>query len=88
MTDFGKPLAKNQLQTKAVAETPVVPKSRLRLGTIVECRLELAKIYRQAKTRRLKLEDATRLAFILTSIANMIRNSEIEERIEALEKLR
>lgn len=61
------------------------PRSRLRLGTVRECRRELAKLYVEARRGEIEPSDATRLAYLLTSLANMIRDSEMEERIEALE---
>ncbi|MDR3413287.1 MAG: hypothetical protein P4L87_20430 [Formivibrio sp.] len=61
------------------------PRSRLRLGTIRECRRELAKLYVDARCGAIETADATRLAYLLTSLANLIRESEMEERIEALE---
>ena len=59
---------------------------RLRLGSIREVRRELIKVYAMAKSGRLATSDASRLAFLLQSLANMIKDSELEQRIEALEK--
>ena len=61
------------------------PRSRMRLGTVRECRRELAKLYVEARRGTIEPSDATRLAYLLTSLANMISDSEMEERIEALE---
>lgn len=61
------------------------PRPRLRLTTVREVRRELAKLYTEARTGKIETSDATRLAYLLTSLANMIRDSEMEERIEALE---
>jgi hypothetical protein len=61
------------------------PRSRLRLGTVRECRRELAKLYVEARRGEIEPADATRLAYLLTSLASMIRDSELEARIEALE---
>jgi len=61
------------------------PLSRLRLGTVRECRREMARLYIEARRGEVETSTATRLAYMLTSLANMIRDSELEKRIAALE---
>jgi hypothetical protein len=61
------------------------PRSRLRLGTVRECRRELARLYIEARTGVLEASTATRLAYMLTSLSNMIRDTELEKRIAMLE---
>lgn len=59
---------------------------RLRLGSIREIRRELVKIYGLAKSGMMPTQDASRLTFMLQALSNMIRDSELEDRIAALEK--
>lgn len=61
------------------------PKRRLRLGTVRECRRELAKLYAEAREGKIPLSAATKLTFILNTLANMIRDADLEERIATLE---
>jgi hypothetical protein len=75
--------------TKAV-EGKLIPanpaRSRLRLGSIREVRRELQKVYESAKNGRMTTQDAGRLTYILQTLAGMIRDSDLEERIEKLEQ--
>jgi hypothetical protein len=61
------------------------PRSRLRLGTVRECRRELARLYIEARTGVIEASTATRLAYMLTSLSTMIRDTELEKRIAMLE---
>lgn len=61
-------------------------RSRLRLGSIREVRRELVKIYESAKSGRMSTQDAGRLTYILQSLASMIRDSDLESRIQKLEQ--
>jgi hypothetical protein len=56
-----------------------------RLDTLPRVRRELAKLYREARQRRLDVGDATRLAYVLQVIAKILEGSELERRLEALE---
>lgn len=67
-----------------VLSAPPTP-SRPRLNTVRECRRELAKVYVDAKSGRMETQTATRLCYLLTSLAAMIRDGELEDRVRALE---
>ena len=82
-TEIGNENALQVIPTKDIS-TPT-PRSRLRLGTVRDCRRELAKVYVDARRGAIEPSDATRLAYLLISLANLIRDSEMEERIEVLE---
>lgn len=60
--------------------------TRLRLGNIKDCRRELAKVYADARKGAIAAQDATRLTYILVAISNMIKDSDLEERISKLEE--
>lgn len=65
------------------------PKSeRIRLGNIKDVRYEIAKVYREARAGLMPTQEATRLVYMLISLGNMIRDSELEERIVKLEKIK
>lgn len=59
---------------------------RLRLGSIREVRRELIKVYGLAKAGRLPTQDASRLVFMLQALAGMIKDHELEQRIQVLEQ--
>ena len=56
------------------------------LVTIGSIRKELAAVYREGRMGKLDLSKATRLTFILQTLARLIQADEIEQRLAALEK--
>ncbi len=65
-----------------------VPTPQLKLATIDDCRREMARVYREAKTAKLDMADASRLVYMLTSIAKMIELGQLEQRITQLEGIK
>ena len=65
-----------------------VPTPQLKLATIDDCRREMARVYREAKTAKLDMADASRLVYMLTSIAKMIELGQLEQRITQLEEVK
>lgn len=63
-----------------------VPTPQLKLATIEDCRREMARVYRDARTATTDTADASRLVYILTSIAKMIEIGQLEQRITILEE--
>jgi hypothetical protein len=60
-----------------------------RLNTLVHCRAELGKLYRECRKREGRFPDAltgSRLAIILASVQKVIELSSFEERLVALER--
>jgi hypothetical protein len=61
-------------------------RSRLRLDSLDRVRREMAKLYRAAAYDRTRdVNDASKLAHILTMIARILEGSDLEKRIAALE---
>lgn len=56
-----------------------------RLDSLEAVRRELAAVYRAARRGDMDSRDATRLAYVLDRIANLIEASDIEARITAIE---
>ncbi len=63
----------------------VIPTPQLKLATIEDCRREMARVYRDARTGQADTADASRLVYMLTSIAKMIEIGQLEQRLTALE---
>lgn len=63
-----------------------IPTPQLKLATIEDCRREMARVYRDARTGKAETADASRLVYMLTSIAKMIEVGQLEERLNALEE--
>lgn len=70
----------------STSSTPCKPE-RIRLGNIRDVRHEAARVYREARNGVIPAQEATRFIYMLLSLSNMIKDSELEERITALEKL-
>ena len=67
-----------------VKKLPASP--RLRLETCQDCRRELKKIFIAMRNGEIAATTGTRLAYILDLTSRMIERTELERRIEALEK--
>lgn len=56
------------------------------LNTIHRVRAEMARLYKEARSEQIKSEDASRLTFILMSLARLIEQSDLEARLTQLER--
>jgi len=65
---------------------PYIPRAPGPLATTGDVRTELAKVYRDVRTRKIPSGEGTKLAYILMAIARIIEGAEMERRIEELEK--
>jgi hypothetical protein len=63
-----------------------VPTPQLKLATIEDCRREMARVYRDARSATTDTANASRLVYMLTSIAKMIEIGQLEQRLIALEE--
>ena len=59
--------------------------TRAKLQTAGDVSSELAKLYREARNKKLDVSDASRLANILSILSRILGDTELEKRIEALE---
>lgn len=65
--------------------SPPSPRLRIKLVTAEDCRRELAKLYREARGKRLDVGDASRLANVLQIMSRLIDTSDLEARVAQLE---
>nr|WP_164503148.1 hypothetical protein [Nitrosomonas sp. JL21] len=66
---------------------PAEPTSRqIKLVTVMDCKREMARVYRDSRQGRIDIQDGTRLVYMLAQVGKLIEVSELEKRIEALEK--
>ena len=56
------------------------------LETLTDVRREMARVYRQMRHGRIESQDATRMTYVLTQIAKIIQTSELDARVEAVER--
>lgn len=71
---------------KVVVLPPPRQKGSIALTKMHHIRTELANIYREARSGKIDLGDATKLTYILREIGRVIEGSDLEERIAALEE--
>jgi hypothetical protein len=62
------------------------PTPRLNLSTSEDVRREMAKVYREARSRQIEPSEATKLVFILTQILRAHEQVVLEGRITNLEQ--
>ena len=62
------------------------PSPRLNLSTSEDVRREMAKVYREARSRQIEPSEATKLVFILTQILRAHEQVVLEGRIAELEQ--
>ena len=63
-----------------------VPTPQLKLASLEDCRREMARVYRDARTGMTDTANASRLVYMLTSIAKMIEIGQLEQRLPILEE--
>ena len=73
------------LESLGYLEEPTPPK--INLSSCEDVRREMARIYREARTGKLPISDATRLSYILVQIIKVHELVVLEKRIDALECL-
>ena len=77
----------NASQTRAETSSPVEPRRvRCKLNSIDDVKAKLGRIYREAKGGTRDVADVSKLANILSILGRMIEGSDLERRLEALEK--
>lgn len=77
-------LSKNK-GNQAPPSPPV--RRKIVLTKIGHVRAELSRLYSEARHKEISVSDATRLGYLLSSLAKVIRDSDVEQRLEAIEKL-
>jgi hypothetical protein len=58
----------------------------MRLATIDDVKRELAKLYRETRAQRIDTQDASRMANMLAILGRLIEGSDLEARLDALER--
>ena len=60
--------------------------SRIDLKSIDDVRLEMARVYREMRSKAIETQDGTRLVYVLAAMGKLIELHEIEVRISKLEE--
>lgn len=64
---------------------PAGTRYRAKLDTATDCRREMAKVYRESRSGIIDVAEASKFVWMLSSIATVIKTSDIELRLDALE---
>lgn len=59
---------------------------RLRLSTVADCKREIKRVYIAARNGELPTSEAGKLVWIISTMANLIADAELEARVERLER--
>lgn len=59
---------------------------RCKLQTAADCRKQMARIFRESRSGLIDVQEAAKLTWILSSIANTIKINEFELRLLAIEQ--
>lgn len=70
------------------AEPSPSPKAsnRLRLSTLADCKREIRRLYIDARNGELPTAEAGKFVWMISTLANLIADNELEERLERLER--
>ncbi len=72
----------------AAATLPPAKRYRHRLNSLGDIKKEMGRLYREARTGSVDVQDAAKLTWCLQAIAKTIESSDLEQRITALENQR
>ena len=82
---------KKETKQPEVIEGEVIPTNttptQIKLSPAMDCKREMARVYRDSRQGRIDIQDGTRLVYMLAQIAKLIEVSEFEKRIELLEQV-
>ena len=63
-----------------------LPAPQIKLATIEDCRREMARVYRDARTAKIDTSEASRLVYMLSQIGKLIETGQLEQRLIELEQ--
>ncbi len=68
---------------KSQGATP--PKRAIRLKTLNDVRVEMSRVYSDARRNQIPTDQASKLVYVLSQVGRVIEGSTLEDRIAALE---
>jgi hypothetical protein len=77
---------KSDLEIIEIGSQPATPPPRwMSLKTLVDVRVEMARVYRDARSKKIPSGEASRLVFVLGQIGRIIESEELARRAELIE---
>lgn len=58
---------------------------RCKLDTLADIKREVGKVYREARSGMVEVQDATKLTWILQALSKIVESGDLERRVEQLE---
>ncbi len=74
------------LENGSVVELVRGPTPPIRLHTLDDLRLEMARVYREMRSGAIDPQDGTRLAYVLGQMVKLFEQTAQERRLEAIEQ--
>lgn len=59
----------------------------IHLKTLHDVRIEMAKVYRAAKTREIDSQEGSRLIYMLSSLGKIVEAQQVSERLDAIDRV-
>jgi hypothetical protein len=82
-------MRKKERKKLEIIEGTVIPfdptPHQIKLSTIADCRREMARVYRDARTAKIDTSEASRLVYMLSQIGKLIETGQLEQRLIELE---
>ncbi|EAY56565.1 MAG: hypothetical protein UBAL2_80620212 [Leptospirillum rubarum] len=79
---------KSDLEMIEIDSQPATPPPRwMSLKTLMDVRVEMARVYREARSKKIPSGEASRLVFILGQIGRIIESEELSRRAELVETI-
>jgi hypothetical protein len=77
---------KSDLEIIEIGSQPATPPPRwMSLKTLMDVRVEMARVYRDARSKKIPSGEASRLVFVLAQVARIIESEELARRAELIE---
>lgn len=73
-------------ETAEVEVVDAVGRSFIRLTTVDDVRAEMARVYRDMRSKRIDMADGTKLIYALSQIGRVVEVVRIERRMDALQQ--
>lgn len=73
-------------ETAEVEVVDAVGRSFIRLKTVDDVRAEMARVYRDMRSKRIDMADGTKLIYALSQIGRVVEVVRIERRMDALQQ--
>lgn len=79
--------AKNLSVDPAPQVIPITRGPTIHLKTLLDVRIEMAKVYRSMKSREIETHEGTKLCYVLSQIGRVIEAEQVADRVDAIQRV-